>query len=618
MTKRKPPSPTLNHWQQHLLADLKRLAAQHPRDIRLIGRPAVAASGQAAARISLHTADIPHTKGGLALREDEEFLFVLPPTTLMPPWVQTPHTRFAGAPHVLEGYRLCIYLDAAREWDPEGGMSPVLNRLWQWLTDAAANRFDATTALFHAVGGVLHRTPGTPTIVVREPDPCRPAGVGWLTPRSTHRLDLSDRSAGDHSLRLPVLALGHSLPLGAGGILADLLLRIDANATPHTGTPPTSPQLGLRSPAFLTALANSALRNPHGTCQYFVLAVPHPNLSAIPYFLLAGRLPAQASDALRHASRTTAPRQLSSLPADVREAALEWCYLSDERPAVTTRRDAQRPASAFYGTRVHVWGCGGIGAWAAELVARAGATHIALSDPGTVTGGLLVRQNYTENDIGSAKAIALAERLRSIRDDLTVEISDPPPSPALLDAAEQADVIIDATVSVTAGRFLDLLARFPGRKAVLAQMATDTASASHGVLTISAPDTGQGPSAIDHATGQHVLAAPDLEPYRALWIEPEPGDEIRPTRGCSIPTFHGSAADLAGITATLITLLGMQLHHPLSGTHLCAQPHTGTHPAHRFVSYTPQQATPFGQSSPTLPSPGRGGRLDQPTLSVGT
>lgn len=615
MTKRKPPSPKLNLWQQHLLGDLKRLATQCPRDLCIMGRPEVDPSGPAAIRISLHTAGIYHAEGGLVLGKDEEFLLILPPTTLIPPWVETPHTRFVGTPHVLEGSRLCIYLDAAREWDPEGGITSVLNRLWQWLTDAAANRFDANTALFHAVGGVLHCTPNTPTIVVREPEPRGLASTGWLTPRSSHRLDLSKRPAGDHSLRLPVMSLSHSLPLGAGRTLADLLFRIDN--TPHVGTPPTSPHSGLRSPAFLTALATSALRNPSGTCQYFVLAVPHPKPSASPPFLLAGRLPVHGSDALRRAARITAPHQLSSLPADVQEAALEWCYVSDERSAVTTRRDAQRPASTFYGTRVHVWGCGGIGAWAAELVARAGAAHITLSDVGTVTGGLLVRQNYTETDIGSVKSVALAQRLTSIRDDLTVDISAPPPSHVLLEAARQADVIIDATVSVTAGRFLDLLAAIPGRKAVLAQMATDTTTASHGVLTISAPDTDQGPSAIDQATGQHVLAAVNLEPYHTLWTEPEPGDEIRPTRGCSVPTFHGSAADLAGIAAALVNLLGMQLRHPLSGTHLCALPHTGTHPAHHFVPYTSPRATSFDQPSSVLPSSGRG-QMDRPTSSVGT
>ncbi|MFD0546865.1 hypothetical protein ACFQ1B_32480 [Streptomyces mexicanus] len=39
-------------------------------------------------------------------------------------------------------------------------------------------------------------------------------------------------------------------------------------------------------------------------------------------------------------------------------------------------------------------------------------------------------------------------------------------------------------------------------------------------------------------------------------------------------------------TATLITLLGIQMRHPVSGTHLCAQPHTGTAPAHRFIPYS--------------------------------
>lgn len=299
------------------------------------------------------------------------------------------------------------------------------------------------------------------------------------------------------------------------------------------------------------------------------------------------------------------------LPDGIRDSAVEWCYLSDERQAVTTRRDTQRPVNAFRDTHVHIWGCGGIGSWAAELIARSGAARITLSDPGTpITGGLLVRQNYTEADIGENKATALARRLRSLRDDLTVDIC-PPPSPELLDAARQADVIIDATVSITAGRFLDLQARLPGRTAVLAQMTTDTATASHGVLTVSAPGTGHGPSFIDHTAGTHVLAVPILEPYHPLWTEPEPGDEIQPTRGCSVPTFHGSAADLAGTTATLVTLLGMQLHHPVSGTHLCAQPHTGTQPAHHFIPYAPHPDAPSAVvPAPALPTP--------PTSSVAT
>lgn len=58
-----------------------------------------------------------------------------------------------------------------------------MNRLWQWLADAAAGRFDPDTALYHPVGGILHHTPGAPTVVVREPVPHHIPGTGWLTRR---------------------------------------------------------------------------------------------------------------------------------------------------------------------------------------------------------------------------------------------------------------------------------------------------------------------------------------------------------------------------------------------------------------------------------------------------
>lgn len=609
MTKRKLPAPKANPWQRELLSGLKTVAAQRPADLRVLGGPEILPNGTVLVPIRLFTAGIPHVEGGLALGEAEDFLLGLPLTERVPPLVLTPHTRFVGTPHVLEGMRLCIYLDPAREWNPDGGIPALLNRLWQWLTDGASNRFDATTALYHAVGGTLHRTDGTPTIVVREPDDHRTAHTAWLIPRSGQRLDLSSHRANDHSRRLPVLPLSHHLPLGAGDTIAALLDRIDTPISNETRTPhqPRRP-----SSAFLTALTHSARRNPEGTSQYFVLAVPHPRLPADPRFLLAGRLPAPASDALRRVSRV--PQDLSSLPADVRDSTIEWCYLSDEREAVTTRRDIQRPLNAFYNTHVHLWGCGGIGSWAAELIARAGAARISLSDPGTpVTGGLLVRQNYTEADIGENKAVALAKRLQSLRDDLIIDICPAPPSAELLDAAQQADVIIDATVSITAGRFLDLLARLPGRRAVLAQMATDITTASHGTLSVSAPDTSHGPAFIDHTTGEQVLADPALELYHLLWSESPPGQEIRPTRGCSVPTFHGSAADLVGITATLVTLLGTQLRQPVSGTHLCAQPYTGTQPVQRFVPYIPLLEHP-----PTIPGTGpNAASLSPPTSSVG-
>ncbi|MER8103377.1 ThiF family adenylyltransferase [Kitasatospora sp. NPDC094016] len=582
MTKRRPRSDGPNDWQRLQLAELKALADKHPGEVRVVGRPRTSPGGQVAVTIHIRTADMPRSPGGLRLANTEEFLLVLPSTPLAPPEVQTLDHRFAGTPHVLQGSRLCLYLDPAREWDPLAGVPSVMSRLWQWLTDAAAGKFDAGTALYHAVGGVLHSTPGTPAVVVREPVAHARAAVGWLTPRTAYRLDLTSRSQSGDSLRTPILTLEHALPLGAGETLAHLMTLIDASPT---GTPRQTPPSGAASRALLTALAASALRNPEGTAQHFVLAVPHPAAPRSPLFLLAGRLPSGPSDLLRQLARRATPRHLSALPAEVSDVGIEWCYLSDERPAVTTRRDAQRPVHAFDGRHVHIWGCGGIGSWAAELMVRAGASRLTLSDPGRITGGLLVRQNYTEDHIGMPKAHALAQRLASIRDDVSIDVAPQPPSPELLEAADHADLILDATISVTVARFLDQLAQRPHRKAVLAQLAVDTRTASLGILTLVAPGTHWGPSAVDQAAGRYVLATPDLEPYHGLWAEPAPGDELRPVRGCSVPTFHGSAADLMATTATLVNLLGTQMRDPVSGTHLCAQPHTGVQPAHWFLAH---------------------------------
>src|ERR687898_170919 len=63
----------------------------------------------------------------------------------------------------------------------------------------------------------------------------------------------------------------------------------------------------------------------------------------------------------------------------------------------------------------------------------------------------------------------------------------------------------------------------------------------------------------------------ELELYHRLWEESLDDHELIPTRGCSVPTFHGSAEDLAAVAATLVSLLGDHLRQTataLSGTHL--------------------------------------------------
>ncbi|BDB41232.1 hypothetical protein [Mycobacterium kiyosense] len=236
MTRRHQPA--LTGWQKHLLAELKSLAQQRPDDIQVRGRPKLDRDGEAVLRIALRTADIPHHPGGLQLQETEEFILRLCPSPYSLPAIDVDHIRFLGYPHVLAGQRLCIYLDPSREWQPTLGVAGLLSRLWDWLVDAAAGNFDASTAMYHAVGGVLHQAADTPTIVIREAGPAKRHQTACLIARSTHRYDLTYSPVAGY--RTPVFTLATALPFGAASTLALLLALLDdpyKDRLKRTGTP---------------------------------------------------------------------------------------------------------------------------------------------------------------------------------------------------------------------------------------------------------------------------------------------------------------------------------------------------------------------------------------------
>ncbi|MBW4704649.1 ThiF family adenylyltransferase [Micromonospora sp. RL09-050-HVF-A] len=578
MTRKKTagkPQLRLTAGQQQAVAELREVVAAHTGLITLVGEPVLREQGLLVVTVRLATGSFTTAEGGLPLAAQGEDVVIGVPRHFpwMPPQPWVNHTRFAGYAHVLLGRALCIYLDTSREWHPDLGMRGFLDRLWNWFADAAAARFDPATALFHPVGGVPHRTPGTPTIVVRKPLDVQGRAFfrATLTTRTPARLDLdrwaTSEAAGDVA---QIIVLPEALPYGAGLTLPEVLVHVAS--TGHVG----ADQLA-------TLLARTATRNANGTALYLIIASPH-HASAGGHHLVAARLPAPAADVLRAVMRkgsSLATINSRAIPASI---SMEWCHVSDERPEIASRRDASRPVSRFAGTTVEVWGCGGLGSWIAEFIARAGAARIVLRDPGEVQGGLLVRQNYVETDIGGNKADQLAQRLRQICDDLIVE-SHPagfPTSHKLPDC----DLIVDATINNGAGIYLDRAAHRTRdtTRPMLAMVATDLRTATLGLLTVSASGYPTGPAHIDQAAGPRVLADGTLERFHGLWQEPAEGDEMVPARGCSVPTFHGSAADVAAVAASLVSLLAQHLNTTMSGTHLAAVAHApGTGPHHHFI-----------------------------------
>lgn len=573
--------PKLSPWQKRLLDELRTIATTHPASVKLITRKPEISDGTASVVIELPTGDIDRVPGGLRLEGTEQFMIRIAQHPFSPPSAHVEHLRFAEFPHVLVGHHLCVYLDPAREWHPAMGMVGFLERLWQWLTDAAQNKFDPAEALFHPVGGILHATDGTPTVVVRGTVPQRPSLQRiWIHPRTAARLDaLTSRHPG----AWPALAINltNSLPFSAGNNLHQLLELIDKPRL-ATAFGPLRESGWPRPDAILGALAATAIRTPAAQPVYFILSAPLGG-SQSPH-LLCGRLTGETTAALRRHLRQspTAPITPAHLP---NPAPIEWCSMSDERPAISTRRDQRRPVTGLRERHIHIWGCGGLGSWIAELIVRAGATRLTVCDPGTVNGGILVRQNYTEDDIGLGKAEALAQRLRRLSDNVEVTpVSTPIPNDAIRVLTE-ADVLVDATISIAVAAHIDACcnALADDRRCLLAQVATDVATSTFGLMTVAAPGGPHTLTALDAAAGQKVSCTPALEPFRVFWREPASGDELTPVRGCSVPTFHGSAADLFGLSATFTNLLGAQLDSPASGAHLIATPQAGyTGPSHQF------------------------------------
>jgi len=548
----------------------QRSALQHLREIARTGATPLLEvtelglrGGVLAARVRLDTSGLTVAPGGLPVRADHEDVTVhlTAAYPLLPPVIEVAHDRFLGHPHVLQGSRLCIYLEPDVEWHPDHGEVGFLTRLWDWLRDATASRFDASSALYHPVGGVLHRTPGAPTVVVRRELDFQGGTTTWrrLHQRSPHRLDLSAWSA--DGFLVPVLRLPGPLHSGAGTTVARLYSAVRAQG----GTPATFRLLPL--------LAQASAANPADVPAYFILAVPGP--SGIDH-LLCGRVAPHFMCGLRAAAVRDGPL-LQPTPRDVEsELTIEWCTVSEERASATTRRDAERPVQPFQGRHVIVWGCGGVGSWTAELLARAGVARLSLCDPAAVTGGILVRQDYGELDVGTSKAEALANRVRALRDDLRVDVI-PGMSIVTGRGLPRCDAVIDATVSNTVGVMLRQVWQTTTERPLVARMSTDKATCTLAVLTVTTPGSGPDTETVDRVTGELVAEDASLQPFRGFWEPPQSGHELVPAPGCSTPTFHGSAADLVSICGSLTSLLGPHLGDAsLTGSHLVAAPHTST------------------------------------------
>ena len=243
------------------------------------------------------------------------------------------------------------------------------------------------------------------------------------------------------------------------------------------------------------------------------------------------------------------------------EAKVGWCNIREMRPEVTRRRDQMSPMAWFRGKRVAIWGCGAIGTRVAESVVRAGAMRIVLVDNQCVAPGLLVRQGFEDSDIGRWKATALADRLKRIDPDLEAKalthnliqrIGEADPIP-------DVDLVIDCTASSAVRMRLEQALSGLGERLPIASMSVSH-DASSAIATLSSARHSGGPLDLIRRLKLEACRKSKVSKLREdFWPTTPRSERFQPEPGCSEPTFVGSDADLAGLSARMLNSVARAL-----------------------------------------------------------
>ena len=557
--------------QQLALEQLERVAARsHALDIVGVQCP-VDQGGLLQVDVSVYCADMPKKTGGFALRDRERLtLWIGADFPYELPEVAFAHRRFAGSPHVQWGRWACLYQAPQTEWSVSAGMFGFLERLEVWLRHAAANDLDPAGAALHPP--VTYHATG-PLFIPRADAPVtneqRWLGYAGLSTVGDHRIDLVRWSENadeiDTDLRAAAILLDRPMPFEFPHQFGDLLRCLNDRQAPLSD--------------IFRLLQTCRSRNEDGQPLYVVLGTPMRRVAGGPLLqhLTAWRLEPLAiqildltgeiadslaqSERLRDATGLDQIQMWKDLQQRVAEffqrwaddATVTWCRLREARPEVTQRRDSGRPATVFAGKTIDLWGCGALGGYLAEWLVRAGVKRLTIRDNGLVTPGVLVRQPYVDPDIGRAKVMCLAQRLKLINPDCEI---DPQAEDVLhIDgSAVNADLVIDATASnLVLTRIEDSWKR-TSPSCPIASIAIDR-SADKLFAVLATPQHCGGPLDVVRRMKLVACREPNCLPYLDAFFPETPTQPFQPEPGCSDPTFIGSAADaalLAGIAANYI------------------------------------------------------------------
>jgi molybdopterin/thiamine biosynthesis adenylyltransferase/proteasome lid subunit RPN8/RPN11 len=538
----------LSDGQRLALAQLAEIAARSAGALELISEPQPV-KDETHVRVELSLATRHYRRPeGLAFRDRERLrLTIHVDFPFQVPWLYFSHKRFLGAPHVQWGSYICLYQSLETEWRPSDGMFGLFERIDSWFAAAGSGTLDPEDAPLHPPVAY----PGSTTkfvIKANAPDLGEPAiwlGRAELDKVRDDRFDVIGWTKIDD----------WDEPRKGSHVAAALLLVAPMPyeyPSKFTDLYPALERAGVPLSLLIRLLRLVALMTDEGAAAHVVIGAPMRRKAAgepLRQHLTVWELEAEALATLR------AYAYANGESKEARDAAIawmvaakvSWCRVLENRPEIVHRRDSETPSVYLRGKRVLLLGCGALGSAIAEQAVRAGAVALGLADYGIVKPGLLVRQRYSDADVGHAKADALAERLALLglgsctfsvhRDNLASKAL------ARFDLA-QWDLIIDATASSAVSHTIER--ELAASRLPIPLVATKvSAGAAHGSVAVKMPGFDGGPVQLARQAKLKLFQSERDHPaVRAFWPELDAISVFQPEPGCSDPTFTGSAADL--------------------------------------------------------------------------
>lgn len=559
----------LTDGQQHALEELQAVAAQGDALEVLEAGESSVGYGYMQVVFTVRCSEFEHKPGGLRYRDRERFLLLVPPDfPFSPPSILVRHRRWAKHAHVQWGSYLCLYQAPATEWNPSDGMFGFLDRLTFWLRKQAAAETDPAGAPIHPPTAYDRRT-DLPMFVPKANAPAvtdRPwLGLAQFSSVSSRRSDI-----------VGWVGVSEFATCGTGTAVGVLLNEPLSWEFPKKAKDllDAFEQQGITRDLLMALFWVGAYCVGDGDPLFVVVGTPMRGIAGSQERFQHLEVWHLGSEFVKHV-KTSMPRpsdsdELVQLRADYRDAIvrllelspIDYCVVREDRPEVTERRDLGSPLEWFRGKAVSLWGCGALGGWIAEMLARAGVSRLVLFDKGEVAPGVLVRQPFDDSDIGFSKAERLRKRLMRIDPNIEVLANVQDVTSSVLeddDWASACEIVVDATASLGVSTKLERV-RLQNPKPVPVLSMIIGHTAERGLATVSlAEASGAGRDVVRRAK-LSCASKPELSDFLdEFWPSPARTDVFQPEPGCSDATFRGSGAEVVSLATGLLTAAAADL-----------------------------------------------------------